>query len=140
MMNYLWKKKNLLKKLRTLHFQVGGTAIMLKSSVQGWKFMSCRHCQELCHRASWLLIHNCLHQSTQQIRSQVRKLIQLLTMTTTHKLPFLVQALSPLHFSLLRLNEWRQRPTGPGTYVWKQKRRNRKNSTQKKGLGVKKGD
>ena len=24
--------------------------------VQGWKFMSCSHCQELCQQASWLLI------------------------------------------------------------------------------------
>ena len=26
------------------------------SFVQGWKFMSCRHCQELCQQASWLLL------------------------------------------------------------------------------------
>ena len=24
--------------------------------LQGWKFMSCSHCQELCQPASWLLI------------------------------------------------------------------------------------
>ena len=26
------------------------------TSPQGWKFMSCSHCQELCQRVSWLLI------------------------------------------------------------------------------------
>ena len=29
---------------------------MIMMAIQGWKFMSCSHCQELCQQASWLLI------------------------------------------------------------------------------------
>ena len=38
--------------------------------LQGRKFMSCSHCQELCQQASWLLI-GCMHKIDQPIRSQV---------------------------------------------------------------------
>ena len=41
---------------------------------QGWKFVSCSHCQELCQQASWLL-----HKSEQPTSSLVIKLTQLLT-------------------------------------------------------------
>ena len=46
---------------------------------QEWKFMICNHCQELAPH--WL------HKSEQLIRSQVIKLTQLLTVTTTHTFP-----------------------------------------------------
>ena len=49
---------------------------------QGWKFMSCNHCQELGQQAGWLLI-DCTRVKT-TIRSQVSKLTHLLTMTTIH--------------------------------------------------------
>ena len=52
---------------------------------QEWKLMSSSHCQELCQQANWLLIGSTRVNS--HIRSQVSKLTQLLTMTTTHKFP-----------------------------------------------------
>ena len=52
----------------------------------GRKLLSCCHCQELCQHASWLLI-GYTRVSNQVIKSQVSKLTQLLTMTTTHKFP-----------------------------------------------------
>ena len=79
---------------------------------QGWKFMSCSHCQELGQQANWLLI-GCTRsgqsirsqdnkfcqqvsrlligctKSEHPIRSQVSKLTPLLTMTTTHKFSLL---------------------------------------------------
>ena len=47
---------------------------------QGWKFMSCSHCQEL-NRSTSKLAPDWLHKSEQPIRSQVSKLTQLWTMT-----------------------------------------------------------
>ena len=65
---------------------------------QGWKFMSCRHCQDSRVVSTIKLAPDWLHMSeqpirshvsklTQPIRSQVSKLTQLLTMTTTLKSP-----------------------------------------------------
>ena len=53
-------------------------------SVQGWKFMSCSDCQELGQQASWLLI-GYMRVNNHQSESQVSKLTELLTMTTTYK-------------------------------------------------------
>ena len=38
---------------------------------QGWKFMSCCHCQELCQQASWLLI-GCTRGNNQSEARSVR--------------------------------------------------------------------
>ena len=35
---------------------LAATQLRLSQLNQGWKFMSCSQCQELCQQASWLLI------------------------------------------------------------------------------------
>ena len=34
----------------------GGLLVRRPVPAQGWKFMSCSHCPELCHQASWFRI------------------------------------------------------------------------------------
>ena len=54
-------------------------------AAQGWKFMSCSHCQRVVSTSQ--LSPDGLHESEQPIRSQVSKQTQLLTMTLTNKFP-----------------------------------------------------
>ena len=61
------------------------TPLMKAGVVQGWKLLSCCHCQELCQQASWPLIGS----KRVNNQSEASKLTQLSTMTTTHK--FLLQ-------------------------------------------------
>ena len=56
-----------------------GTACTTVMRAQGWKFMSCSHCQDLCQQVSWILIG--YTSGNNQFRSQVKKLTQFLTMT-----------------------------------------------------------
>ena len=67
------------------YFSVELTASAAAGQPQGWKFMSCSHCQELCQQASWLLISSI--KVKQLINSPDSKLTQFLTMNTTHTFP-----------------------------------------------------
>ena len=64
-------------------FKVAGSkSLALNYVFQGWKLMSCSHCQELGQQASWLLIGY----TRGNIQPEARSATRLLTMTTTHKI------------------------------------------------------